>query len=838
MAIRSPRSPLIVAALIGALLAHSDPPAQSAPLLQAHCLVSRTDDREPSFIAVAPSGFGGPQSNISLIGVTNEYGLDDVSYFSGRGDGSFGLIVDQYFSYLFGVPIRAVALGSSTPQPFGRPLDFYIVVGSQLGIWIYPQRCWDDTLLNVVGGVCDVVLGDVTGDNFPEIVSVSDSGNALVTVKTTECGRLIGRRTQPAIGNPRAVAVGDLDSDGVGDVVAALRSADSVVVWHSLGNHTFAPPQYFPAGRRPHDVAIADFDGDGSLDVVVSNPETDSLTVLYGTGDGGLTRRGSAIATLHLPEEILATDLDGDGDPDLVATTGPPGYPDDQIVFHLNGGLGVMGPPMIRRVGPGPTSLVAGDFDGDGLNDVVVACRDSRSLAFLPGTPNGPRAEYTLSQGSDGSAVHFGTLDPEGHTAIVTGNASSLSLGIRRSTEAHTFGVQEEIPTGGEPRSFSIVDVDKDGFSDLVVAQGSMHIHWGSSAGFDDTTVLPSNDNSAWCAVGDFNEDGLLDVLGSGYYGTVLTLNAGNRTFSPPIAVTSLSSAMDFVSADFNVDGHEDFAELTWDVYSIANVYLGRGDGSFDEIPGVFGGGSTYFLPFVVGDVDKDGIPDLLFCDRLYCNPVECGDGTVFRITTGTGDGHFGEQGWAYDVGVGPGAIAVGDLNSDGFQDVALAMPNRHSVLVMLNNHGTGLVPEHEYLAKGLADVEIADVTGDGRNDVITCGAGEVWILTNGYHTLSAPEPPRRSTNTPATLSVYPSPFRDRTHVAFASPVAKAADVAVYDVSGRRVRLLHHGQLTAAQGRVVWNGTDEHGLALPSGIYFVKLTAGLETLSRRIALVR
>jgi predicted outer membrane repeat protein len=81
-----------------------------------------------------------------------------------------------------------------------------------------------------------------------------------------------------------------------------------------------------------------------------------------------------------------------------------------------------------------------------------------------------------------------------------------------------------------------------------------------------------------------------------------------------------------------------------------------------------------------------------------------------------------------------------------------------------------------------------------------------------------------------ATMVLYqyaPIPFNPRTKLSFAIDAAAATDLSVFDTQGKRVRTLLDGQvLTDGLHQVEWNGRDDGGRSLPSGVYFAKLVAG------------
>lgn len=93
----------------------------------------------------------------------------------------------------------------------------------------------------------------------------------------------------------------------------------------------------------------------------------------------------------------------------------------------------------------------------------------------------------------------------------------------------------------------------------------------------------------------------------------------------------------------------------------------------------------------------------------------------------------------------------------------------------------------------------------------------------------------------PAALSLranYPNPFNPATTIRFTTPRDGRASLKVYDLSGRLVRTLVDGALPAATHEVVWRGQDDAGRRVASGSYYYRLTAGGETLVRKMTLLK
>jgi hypothetical protein len=84
-----------------------------------------------------------------------------------------------------------------------------------------------------------------------------------------------------------------------------------------------------------------------------------------------------------------------------------------------------------------------------------------------------------------------------------------------------------------------------------------------------------------------------------------------------------------------------------------------------------------------------------------------------------------------------------------------------------------------------------------------------------------------------------PNPFNPRTMIRFTvPPPGAAASLRIYDVAGREVAVLVDNEIVVGSREAWWNGTNRNGKTVPSGVYFYRLTAGREALTRKLVLVR
>ena len=87
-------------------------------------------------------------------------------------------------------------------------------------------------------------------------------------------------------------------------------------------------------------------------------------------------------------------------------------------------------------------------------------------------------------------------------------------------------------------------------------------------------------------------------------------------------------------------------------------------------------------------------------------------------------------------------------------------------------------------------------------------------------------------------LTNYPNPFNPSTTISFTLPASGKASLTVYDITGRRVRELLSGSVPAGAGTAVWDGKDDSGRPVSSGVYIARLSAGKNVAVGKMLLVK
>ena len=196
-----------------------------------------------------------------------------------------------------------------------------------------------------------------------------------------------------------SVYYADLDGDGIKDVLGN-RNSNGQPFWlkHLDGLGTFGPEQQITDQTNSSNYIIAhDLDGDDYTDIIITEFTGDIIGWYKNTdGLGTFGLRQIITTEVDAPRVIYATDLDNDGDIDILSAS----QADDKVAWYENtDGLGNFGPQQIISLyADGPMSVYAADLDGDGYKDAMSASIIDYKIAWYKNLTYLDTENHTLEQ--------------------------------------------------------------------------------------------------------------------------------------------------------------------------------------------------------------------------------------------------------------------------------------------------------------------------------------------------------------------------------------------------------------------------------------------------------
>ncbi len=420
---------------------------------------------------------------------------------------------------------------------------------------------------------------------------------------------------------PSSIRTADVTGDGWLDALVATSSSQWYLVAGN-GSGGFDAPQRFRCGRNPRSIQAADLDGDTDLEVIVVCSESMGACVYQNPGDGtfiqppviDMTSPGLSPA---FPTNLLAGDIDGDGDLDLVAGFRADFAEQHGITVRRNNGDGTFAAIETYSASTYPTVVRLADISGDGRLDLVFRDSTGAIRTRLNGGNGSFGAMQFITAAYVEGDMNLWDVNADGALDVVFSGFFEVNVAINRGTGS--FNAPVHNTTTDFVRKIGMGDFNGDGFPDLLTdsgLQGSATVAFGLGDGrFQTSLEVPAGRGVRAFGAADFDRNASID------FGTIYNLdetglgvrrNRGNGdfhildTYHGSYGYADHTSSLSF--GDAEGDGEIDAFTANFSAQDVS-YWKGVGDGAFDRLMRLGVGQDAYDM--ITGDFDGDGTIDL-----------------------------------------------------------------------------------------------------------------------------------------------------------------------------------------------------------------------------------
>jgi len=568
-----------------------------------------------------------------------------------------------------------------------------------------------------------------------------------------------------------AVALGDYDNDGDMDILITGFNADNTrisKIYKNTGKGNFSEETGIDLTNLAYATVVwGDYDNDGCLDILMTGHDGGGrITKLYkNDGAGGFVDQ--------LIDDIPGVrgtvtwgDYDNDGYPDILLSGEyyDGGWQNASRIYKNNGDGTFTEQTSIVLVDLGYTARAAwGDYDNDGKLDIVLAGPTETQYIttiyknLTPAANTIPGTITNLQTAIDTSNIVFSwnkATDADQNDGLnynlylyEEGQAGFVQS-PHAFTQTHEQNGKRLIAKIGNIQGIihedSVSYLMKNVFNpeksyywsvqaiDAGLAGGEFAEEQAIKLTFIKQTDIGlekvHNSSVAW---GDYNNDGYLDILLTGYNSekrafSGIYKNNGDGTFSiQPVSVHDVYYGCS-AWGDYDNDGYLDFIVtgryyLLGDYYPTAKIYKNNGDGTFSvqndiDLPGVYASSVAW------GDYNNDGYLDILFTGWDVNNKYAA-------IYSNNGDNTFTELAGTGFPGVYSSCVAWGDYNNDGYADIFLSgsISGSEEVSTIYKNNGDSTFTEQTDIILPQVcngDAAWGDYDNDGYLDLLLTGYG------------------------------------------------------------------------------------------------------------------
>jgi gliding motility-associated-like protein len=605
-----------------------------------------------------------------------------------------------------------------------------------------------------------VSISDIDGDGKSDLAITNYNSTYITIYKNISTsgslttGSFAARFDFPSAMNLQNISFGDIDGDKKPDMVVANWNSNTVSIYRnastagSITISSFEAKVDFTTDSGPLGITFGDIDGDGKADLVIGNSIMTISIFRNKSSAGSITSdsfdsRVDFIAGSSM-RNITIGDIDGDGKPDLAFKTGG----NSIYVFKNMSSPGSIGTDSFSakiefNTSGGLSEIAIGDLDCDGKPDLVYLEGAGNLVSILRNKISEPIppaiTSITPAYGPIGTAV---TITGTNFSTTPVNNIVWFGAVQATVTEATTTQLTVTVPAGTTYQPITVTVNGLTAYSDAPFNVTFSGTHIIDATAFASKVDLTTGSSPSYTSISDIDGDGKADLIvtnnGSNtvsVYRNISTsgsLSAGS--FAPGIDFSTGTNPSCVTTGDIDGDGKQDIIVTNWGSSTISIFRNTSTSGSITN--GSFAAKVDFATgsdpdDIAVGDIDGDGRPDIAVINIIS------GTVSIFRNTSSPGSITSGSLAARIDFATGssPTGVAIGDIDGDGKQDIAISNYGSNSVSIFRNISTSGSISAGSFAPKvdfttgtNPKGVIINDIDGDGKPDLTVLNYSDMTL--------------------------------------------------------------------------------------------------------------